>query len=93
MNPNLKVAMLAAGGVAFMTGLGFASVPLYQLFCQVTGLNGTTQRGSAAPGATGRQITIAFDSNVGRNLPWRFSPEARSDTIAVGARDMAFYTA
>lgn len=93
MNPNLKVAMLAAGGVAFMTGLGFASVPLYQLFCQVTGLNGTTQRGSAAPGATGQQITIAFDSNVGRNLPWRFSPEARSDTIAVGARDMAFYTA
>lgn len=93
MNPNVRVALMAAGGVAFMTGLGFASVPLYQIFCQVTGLNGTTQRGDAAPGASGGEITVAFDSNVGRNLPWRFAPEQRSDRIAIGARDMAFYTA
>jgi cytochrome c oxidase assembly protein subunit 11 len=85
------VAMVAM--VAFMTGLAWASVPLYRLFCQATGLNGTTGRGLAAPGAVGRQVTVAFDTNVSPNMPWRFRPEARSDTVAVGARDMAFFLA
>ena len=79
--------------IAFMTGLAWASVPLYRLFCQATGLNGTTGRGDRAPGAVDRQMTIAFDTNVSPNLPWRFAPEARSDTVAIGARDMAFFTA
>ena len=90
--PQRTVALLLLA-VAFMTGLAWASVPLYRLFCQATGLNGTTGRGVAAPGAVDAQVTVAFDTNVAPNLPWRFVPEARQDTVAVGARDMAFFKA
>ncbi len=76
-----------------MTGVGFASVPLYRMFCEVTGLNGTTQRGLRAPGTTGQKITVAFDSNVSSKLPWKFEPERRADTIDIGGRDMAFFKA
>jgi cytochrome c oxidase assembly protein subunit 11 len=93
MNRNLRTALVAALGVCTMTGVGFASVPLYRIFCEVTGLNGTTQRGDLAPGATGKKVTVAFDSNVAPKLPWKFTPERRSDTIDIGGRDMAFYTA
>jgi cytochrome c oxidase assembly protein subunit 11 len=90
---NLRVAILAGIGVCTMTGLGFASVPLYRMFCEATGLNGTTQRGLRAPGTTGQKVTVAFDSNVGKGLPWKFEPERRADTIDIGGRDMAFFTA
>ncbi|AQR74839.1 cytochrome c oxidase assembly protein [Sphingomonas sp. LM7] len=93
MNRNARTALLAGLGVCTMTGVGFASVPLYRMFCEVTGLNGTTQRGERAPGATGQKITVAFDSNVAAKLPWKFTPERRADTIDIGGRDMAFYTA
>jgi cytochrome c oxidase assembly protein subunit 11 len=93
MNRNLRTALFAALGVCTMTGVGFASVPLYRMFCEVTGLNGTTQRGQGAPGATGQKITVAFDSNVSPKLPWKFTPERRADTIDIGGRDMAFFTA
>lgn len=93
MNRNLRTALLAGLGVCTMTGMGFASVPLYRMFCQATGLGGTTQRGLNAPGTTGQKITVAFDSNVSPKLPWKFVPERRADTIDVGGRDMAFFTA
>lgn len=88
-----RTALLAVLGICFMTGLAFASVPLYRLFCQVTGLNGTTGRAEAAPGAVDAQVVVQFDANVAPNLPWRFRPESPADTIAVGARDMAFFKA
>lgn len=88
-----RTALLAVIGICFMTGLAWASVPLYRLFCQVTGLNGTTQRGLQAPGATATQVRVDFDANVSPKLPWKFAPENPSDTVAVGARDMAFFTA
>jgi cytochrome c oxidase assembly protein subunit 11 len=90
---NLRTAILAGIGVCSMGGLGFAAVPLYKMFCDVTGLNGTTQRGTRAPGTTGQKITVAFDSNTAKGLPWKFEPERRADTIDVGGRDMAFFTA
>jgi cytochrome c oxidase assembly protein subunit 11 len=93
MTRNLRVALLAGLAVCSMTGLGFASVPLYRLFCQATGLNGTTQRGLRAPGAVGQKVTIAFDTNVSAKLPWKFEPELREDTIDIGGRDMAFFKA
>ena len=93
MNANLRTASIAAAVVFVMVGLGFASVPLYRVFCQVTGLNGTTQTGSDAPGASGGKITVSFDSNVSPKLAWDFKPEQRSDRIDIGARDMAFFTA
>lgn len=90
---NLRTAILAGVGVCTMTGIGFASVPLYRMFCEATGLNGTTQRGLRAPGTSGQKVTVAFDSNVGKGLPWKFEPERRADTIDIGGRDMAFFTA
>ncbi|WP_203311412.1 MULTISPECIES: cytochrome c oxidase assembly protein [Sphingomonas] len=90
---QLRTAMFAVLGICLMTGVAWASVPLYRLFCQVTGLNGTTQRGLAAPGAVNHKIRIDFDTNVAPHMPWRFRPENPSDTVDIGARDMAFFLA
>ncbi|MBR0552492.1 cytochrome c oxidase assembly protein [Stakelama marina] len=93
MTRNQRTASFGGLIVLLMVGLGFASVPLYRVFCQVTGLNGTPQTAANAPGGVGDKITVAFDSNVSPKLPWTFKPERRADTIDIGARDMAFYTA
>ena len=93
MSRTTRTAALAVLAICFMTGLAFASVPLYRLFCQATGLNGTTNRGRQAPGATGQAMTVSLDTNVAPHMPWRFRPETASDTVDVGARDMAFFLA
>lgn len=94
---NRKVALTALTGALAMLGLGFASVPLYRIFCQVTGFGGTTQRVDEATAATvkdsGRTISIRFDANVERNMPWQFKPLQRIDTVSIGARDMALFWA
>jgi len=93
MSRNLRTALLACVGICFMGGLGFAAVPLYRMFCEATGLNGTTQRGVRAPGNVGQEITVAFDANVSPALGWEFKPERRADRIGIGGRDMAFFRA
>jgi cytochrome c oxidase assembly protein subunit 11 len=93
MDRKLRTAIIAAIGVCGMTGLGYASVPLYRMFCQATGLNGTTQRAQQAPGAVGRTVRVDFDTNVDPKLPWKFAPEQKSMTVEIGARNMAFFTA
>jgi len=92
---NNRVAAAAALVVVAMLGLAYASVPLYRIFCQVTGFAGTTQRadGAAAPGPVGKIISVRFDANTVTQLPWRFSPEKNTERVAVGAREMAFFTA
>lgn len=80
-----------------MLGLGFASVPLYRIFCQVTGFGGTTQRATQAEAAavktSSRTISVRFDANVERGMPWEFRPLQVTDTVSLGARDMAIFTA
>lgn len=88
-----RTAAFAVLSIFFMGGLAFASVPLYRLFCQVTGFAGTTQRGTAAPGAVDAQMKVDFDANINNRLPWRFTTEQASQTVAVGARNMAFFNA
>ena len=76
--------------------MGFASVPLYRIFCERTGFGGTTQRADGMTGikaATGHTLSIRFDSNVAGGMPWQFYPERRIDTVTVGARDMAIFIA
>jgi cytochrome c oxidase assembly protein subunit 11 len=92
---NRIVGLSAAGMVAGMVGLSFAAVPLYDLFCRVTGFNGTPMiGGAAAPGATGeRTITIRFNANTQPNLPWRFEPVAPSVELRLGEEGVAFYQA
>lgn len=86
---------MALVGLA-MLGFGFASVPLYRIFCERTGFGGTTQRAAAnvdVPVAVGHSMSIRFDSNVQPGMPWQFYPEHRTDTVTVGARDMAIFIA
>lgn len=94
---NRKVATIAAVGALSMLGLGYASVPLYRMFCQATGFNGTTQRATAAQAAgvkaTGRPITIRFDGNVTKGMPWEFRPEQVTQDGHIGERKMAFFIA
>ncbi len=95
MDRNQRTALIAFMVVVGMVGLAFASVPLYRLFCQVTGFGGTTMSavGSDAPGATGARISVRFDGNVNGALPWRFQPEEHRREVRIGERNIAFYTA
>ena len=90
---NAKTALLMAALVIAMLGLAFASVPLYRLFCQVTGLNGTPQRAERAPGAIAGEVGVRFDANVDGRVPWRVVPEQRTVRIAPGARIEVAYLA
>ena len=90
-----RTGVLMALLVAAMVGLGFASVPLYRIFCQVTGWNGTVREDltATAPGAIGRLVNVRFDANVASGMGWTFEPDDRVKRVAVGAREMAFFTA
>jgi len=90
---NARTALMMAAIVLAMLGLAFASVPLYRLFCQVTGLNGTPQRAERAPGAVAGEIGVRFDANVDSRVPWRVEPEQRTVRIAPGARIEVAYLA
>ena len=96
-NRNRRVGLLALAGALAMLGLGYASVPLYQLFCQVTGFGGTTQRASEAQASTvavsAKTISVRFDGNVESGMPWEFGPEQVTQTLRIGARKMAFFKA
>lgn len=91
---NRKVALSAAFGAVLMVGVSYAAVPLYDLFCRVTGYGGTTQVASIAPGATSERVmTIRFDASLNRQMPWVFeAPQAPVDVV-VGESNLAFYEA
>ena len=93
-NKNLKVATIVASVAMGMVGVAYAAVPLYDLFCRVTGFGGTTQRSDAAPDTVlDRKITIAFDANVNAALGWEFKPVQRHQTVRIGEQALAFYHA
>jgi len=99
---NKRVALIALGAALAMLGLGYASVPLYRIFCQVTGFGGTTQRATLSEAITAEQLaksagaktySIRFDANTDQNMPWTFRPQQVTDTVQVGQRDMAVFEA
>jgi cytochrome c oxidase assembly protein subunit 11 len=92
--------------VVLLAGMGtlvYYAVPLYRLFCQVTGYGGTTQRADVAPGAPGapgsagtaggRVITVRFVADVNPQLPWSFYPAQREVRVRVGERTLIHYVA
>ena len=88
---NRRVALTMAALVAAMVGLAFASVPLYRMFCQATGFNGTTKRAAIAPGGVvGESVRVRFDANVDPKLPWRFEAPDRV-TIEPGAKTQVLF--
>lgn len=89
-----NVAFALAGLVGLMLGLSFAAVPLYQLFCQVTGYGGTTQRAESLPGEVLQQsVSIRFDANTAQGIAWRFKPTTKPMRIRLGEQGIAFYRA
>ncbi|WP_404479833.1 cytochrome c oxidase assembly protein [Novosphingobium sp. BL-52-GroH] len=94
---NRKVGLTALSAALAMLGLGYASVPLYRMFCEATGFGGTTRRADEAEAATikdsGHTISIRFDANVERGMPWQFKPLQHTDTVSIGVRDMALFWA
>lgn len=89
--PRNIAAALVFGSVA-MLGLSFASVPLYRAFCAATGFGGTPQVSKAAPAAQGeRRLTVGFDANVARDLPWRFEPEVSHVSLRTGETTTIYY--
>jgi cytochrome c oxidase assembly protein subunit 11 len=94
MDKNTKTLLSVFLVVALMIGLSFASVPLYDLFCRVTGFGGTTQRAESLPGTVvDREIVIHFDANTSRNMPWTFEPEAKAQTVKLGQQGLISYVA
>lgn len=95
-NPNKKLAFSLIAIAAGMVMLAYASVPLYQLFCQVTGFGGTTNVATqtALPVTIkDREITIRFESNLDPNLPWRFKPDQRETKVKIGEQRLISYMA
>jgi cytochrome c oxidase assembly protein subunit 11 len=98
-NRNLGLLALAVAGA--MLALGYAAVPLYRLFCQVTGFGGTTQRATEAEATAAEQtlsagapmISIRLVAKIESGLPWSFRPRQVTDTVQIGQRDMAIFEA
>jgi len=91
---NRKLAVTCVGVFGMMIGAAYAAVPLYDLFCRVTGFGGTTQVAEAASDVViDRKITIRFDGNVNHTLPWDFKPAQRSVTLKMGETAQLAYLA
>ena len=90
---GVTVLSLAAV-VAGMVGLSFASVPLYRLFCQATGLGGTTQRATAVPKEVADAVvTVRFDAETAPDLGWEFRPLESAVRVHPGEQREVFFRA
>ncbi len=94
---NSRIVAMCIAMVLGMGGLAYASVPLYELFCQVTGYGGTTQQVEAEAadgvGIIDRDINVRFDANTASSLNWKFAPEERQVTIKMGEKMIINYVA
>ena len=91
---NRRSLLIGVAGVCAMVGLSFASVPLYRLFCQVTGFDGTTQTASALPAKTlDREVTVRFNTDIDSHLPWSFKPEIKEVKVKLGQGGLVSFRA
>jgi cytochrome c oxidase assembly protein subunit 11 len=91
---NRRFGMALAVVAVAMVGVSFAAIPLYRVFCSVTGYAGTPRIGaSIAPGATRQPITVRFNANTNPNLPWDFAPVQEDIRLPLGEEQLAFYAA
>jgi len=87
-----RTATISIGIACAMLALGFASKPLYDTFCKLTGYGGTP--GQAVENTSeiiDRQIEVSFDTNVSNDLPWKFTPDVKGMTVNVGQSNIAYY--
>lgn len=92
---NRRIAVICVSVVAVMTAGAFASAPLYDLFCRVTGFAGTPLRAAQAPGAAQgeRLVTVRFNSDLMGDVPWDFQPVQREVKVRPGEETLIFYRA
>ena len=91
---NRAVVLVCLTFLGTMLGMSYAAVPLYDMFCRVTGYGGTTQRVSQYSDVVlDRKVTVRFDANVAGGLPWQFKPVAREVEIRIGETTQAHYQA
>src|SRR3974377_836648 len=91
---NGATVLLLVSVVAGMIGLSFASVPLYRLFCSVTGFAGTTQRAERAPTRVAAGlITVRFEAQIAPGLDWEFRPLKDDIAVHPGAQNRVFFRA
>ena len=96
MDKNTKTLIAVLSIVAAMIGLAFASVPLYDVFCRVTGFGGTTQISTSAPAQDeilDREITVYFNTDINKNLNWTFKAEQGKVTLPIGAQKLINFVA
>lgn len=93
---NKRTGLIILGVVFFMIALSFASVPLYRLFCQVTGFGGRAEQAavlSSTSAPIARTVIVRFNTDVNAELPWRFIPNDRAVTVNVGMDGLTSFTA
>ncbi len=93
---NKRTGLIVLGVVFFMIALSFASVPLYRLFCQVTGFGGRAEQAavlSSTSAPIARTVIVRFNTDVNAELPWRFIPNDRAVTVNVGMDGLTSFTA
>ena len=89
-----RTAAQAGAVVVLMAGMGWAAVPLYDLFCRVTGYGGTTSVATENSGEVlDRTVTVRFDASRAKGMPWEFRPLERTMEIRIGESGLAFYEA
>lgn len=97
MKSNRTIAIQLASLAFGMLMLAYASVPLYRLFCQVTGFGGTTQRvthnAEASTRTSDKLITVSFDANSDTKLPWKFEPLEKSVKVKIGQNRLVAFRA
>ena len=88
---NSRIALIATVAALAMLSLAFASKPLYDTFCRITGFGGTTQIAERAPErVSDREVTVRFDANVA-NAPLKFRATQTNLPVQIGAHSLAFY--
>ncbi|MCB1398884.1 MAG: cytochrome c oxidase assembly protein, partial [Rhodobacteraceae bacterium] len=91
---NNRVAFRLLGLVVVMGALAWAAVPFYDWFCRVTGYGGTTNVAEAGSDVIlDEMVTVRFDANVAKDMPWQFKPMQREMTLRIGETGLAFYEA
>ena len=94
LDPKKKTALQGVAVVVFMGALAWASVPLYDWFCRVTGFGGTTNVADASSvEIIDRTIKVRFDASLERGMPWEFKPMQLEVELRLGEEGLAFYEA
>jgi len=94
MKKDARIALTLGGIAAGMVGMAYAAVPLYEIFCRVTGYGGTTQQAEVASDEIlDRTMKVRFAASTHRDMPWQFRPLQSQQKLKVGEQGLAFFEA